>query len=849
MATPAVGCRVRILKDYATVRYIGPVAQQQGTWVGVEWDDPSRGKHDGSTAGVRYFTCASGHPTAGSFVRIERVCFGVTVLEALRARYNNETAERGENVDAEELYVHTSRRRRVQVQMVGEEKIQQKQRQIHALTSARLVGLDVSAVGDPSLLRSSVPLLTSLDLTANLVAHWAFLEQLLAAGEAGQGQGEAQGEAEERAASEAGQGREAGAAELHGRAPEQAGPRPPPPQQQEREREQQQQREGGGGGGGGGGGSGGGGGGSGGGALPGLAVLNLSENRLTVPPPGRPLVPLPGLRVLVLNDCGLGWGDVLRVAPSLPSLEELHLCGNPITSLHPPPHLLPPPTPTPSPAPTPPPTAQTQPPPPPPPQPPIQQQQPQVEPQAGLVPEPQPQPQLQQTAEGRVPPDGSGGGGGGGEQAPEEEEEEGGEAAAELLASLFPRLQVLTLEDCQLLGWSPLELLRRLPALTRLHLADNPRITHIRYPQPTPTHTTHTHTAVAGAVAVAASAEAPAPPGPDAGSAAAAAAGSSSSPSPSPSPSPSSSSSSGLAAPPVSPAPAPVPAPALAPAGALVPLPAFPRLSAVLLGGCGVAEWGSVDQLDRFPELRELRLSGNPVLALSKTGGRFEVIARVSQLQLLNGADVRHRERRDSELRYLQHVAAEMEAAGSDESRRAAVRAAHPRLKGLMQLHGAVLATAARGDGGGGGSLASRMVELKLTCVAAGATAKMGTQVKKLPRSTTVSALRLLCERLFKVQSGSMALFLRAPGDPLPEDIGGEEMGDRTLGFFGVQDGSEVLIDEVADPEELRRAEAEERAAAAAAHQQRVAEQLRAAERMQAEFARSMGLQQQQQQQ
>ncbi|EFJ42091.1 hypothetical protein VOLCADRAFT_67418 [Volvox carteri f. nagariensis] len=145
MATPAVGCRVRILKDYATVRYIGPVAQQQGTWVGVEWDDPTRGKHDGSTAGVRYFTCASG-TTSGSFVRIERVNFGVTILDALRARYNNETAEHGEIVAPEELYVHTSRRRRLQVQLVGEDKIQQKQRQIHMLTSARLVGLDVSAV-------------------------------------------------------------------------------------------------------------------------------------------------------------------------------------------------------------------------------------------------------------------------------------------------------------------------------------------------------------------------------------------------------------------------------------------------------------------------------------------------------------------------------------------------------------------------------------------------------------------------------------------------------------------------------------------------------------------------------
>lgn len=40
-----------------TVRYVGQVAGTTGDWLGVEWDDPSRGKHDGAHKGVRYFTC------------------------------------------------------------------------------------------------------------------------------------------------------------------------------------------------------------------------------------------------------------------------------------------------------------------------------------------------------------------------------------------------------------------------------------------------------------------------------------------------------------------------------------------------------------------------------------------------------------------------------------------------------------------------------------------------------------------------------------------------------------------------------------------------------------------------
>ena len=30
-----------------------------GQWVGVDWDDPTRGKHNGEKDGVQYFTCRS----------------------------------------------------------------------------------------------------------------------------------------------------------------------------------------------------------------------------------------------------------------------------------------------------------------------------------------------------------------------------------------------------------------------------------------------------------------------------------------------------------------------------------------------------------------------------------------------------------------------------------------------------------------------------------------------------------------------------------------------------------------------------------------------------------------------
>ena len=67
-----VGSRLCVEKCKATVRYVGRIEGQQGTWVGLDWDDAGRGKHDGSTGGHRYFTC-SGSASSGSFVREPRL--------------------------------------------------------------------------------------------------------------------------------------------------------------------------------------------------------------------------------------------------------------------------------------------------------------------------------------------------------------------------------------------------------------------------------------------------------------------------------------------------------------------------------------------------------------------------------------------------------------------------------------------------------------------------------------------------------------------------------------------------------------------------------------------------------
>lgn len=53
----SIGQRLSYGGDLCTIRYVGAVHGTKGDWLGVEWDDTSRGKHDGQSGGKRYFTC------------------------------------------------------------------------------------------------------------------------------------------------------------------------------------------------------------------------------------------------------------------------------------------------------------------------------------------------------------------------------------------------------------------------------------------------------------------------------------------------------------------------------------------------------------------------------------------------------------------------------------------------------------------------------------------------------------------------------------------------------------------------------------------------------------------------
>jgi dynactin complex subunit len=52
-----IGINNRIILNGSTgvIKYYGPVENTTGVWVGVDWDNADRGKHDGNYQGKRYF--------------------------------------------------------------------------------------------------------------------------------------------------------------------------------------------------------------------------------------------------------------------------------------------------------------------------------------------------------------------------------------------------------------------------------------------------------------------------------------------------------------------------------------------------------------------------------------------------------------------------------------------------------------------------------------------------------------------------------------------------------------------------------------------------------------------------
>jgi tubulin-specific chaperone E len=198
VVTVVVGrTRVRDAAGYrGTVLYVGPVessseaskdGQHPTIYAGVEWDDPSRGRHDGTvlacrTTGrrVRYFSTHN-HAASGSLVKVSKLDWGVA-LDYTLLRHRYVATDSAECVAPATLLPHTAQtvsgRNDKPIQLLGEHTIRHYQ-QLDDLTTISLRYQGIARIQDCTMWSSRLPHVRDLDLAGNLLSDWRSVWQLV----------------------------------------------------------------------------------------------------------------------------------------------------------------------------------------------------------------------------------------------------------------------------------------------------------------------------------------------------------------------------------------------------------------------------------------------------------------------------------------------------------------------------------------------------------------------------------------------------------------------------------------------------------------------------------------------
>ena len=180
-----LGRRIENLKEISTVKYVGPLKHQTDradadqVWLGIQWDNPERGKHNGTVEGYQYFICDDGL-NSGSLLKHDKANFGINIFDGIHIKYSKKGADKpshlnklGINVEYdEEAYFETKKRYKKKVEFWGFDKIWQKLSDLEHLKELSLSNLNISDLGPAGSLGAVLPNLRSLSLEGNLLFDW-----------------------------------------------------------------------------------------------------------------------------------------------------------------------------------------------------------------------------------------------------------------------------------------------------------------------------------------------------------------------------------------------------------------------------------------------------------------------------------------------------------------------------------------------------------------------------------------------------------------------------------------------------------------------------------------------------
>lgn len=164
-----IGRRVLVGDHTGTIRFRGALEGLSGLFYGIEWDDPSRGKHSGTFKSSQIFTTTI--PNSASFIPVTRnINFGCGFIEALQAKYS------GAAEDSTILLGDTN----LTVKTVGWEKMSKKLCNLSELKDVFLAGYSIANLGaGPGTVASTCPSIQDLDLSKNLFRSWKEISEII----------------------------------------------------------------------------------------------------------------------------------------------------------------------------------------------------------------------------------------------------------------------------------------------------------------------------------------------------------------------------------------------------------------------------------------------------------------------------------------------------------------------------------------------------------------------------------------------------------------------------------------------------------------------------------------------
>ncbi|KAJ3226620.1 hypothetical protein HK099_004500 [Clydaea vesicula] len=155
--------RIFVDGHYGTIKFRGPVPPDSNTdWYGIEWDDPTRGKHSGIHNNIKYFETSV--ENSGSFIKTSKngIKFGIDFLSALSEKYTPNL-----NLQDTILKFGEVKSNQIEVETIGWEKVLKKLADVNKLKEVGLSNSFIKYKGSKNL-DTVLKMVNDLDLSKNL---------------------------------------------------------------------------------------------------------------------------------------------------------------------------------------------------------------------------------------------------------------------------------------------------------------------------------------------------------------------------------------------------------------------------------------------------------------------------------------------------------------------------------------------------------------------------------------------------------------------------------------------------------------------------------------------------------